>query len=74
MIVDNSVNAGGLDVTVAAAFTAVALVCVVASAIAFVVIVDACAAASVVVAIVVVTLFSGGWGCLLLQITWVYLS
>ena len=56
---DDSVNAGGLDVTAAVTFTVVASV-VIASAIASVdFVVDACAATSVVVA-----LFWEEWGFL----------
>ena len=57
---DDSVNAGGLDVTAAVALAVVAPA--------------AAAAASVVVAVVVVALFLGGLGFLSLQITWVHPS
>ena len=66
---DDSVNAGGLDIAAAVAFA------IVASAIASLVVVDdAYAATSVVAAAVVVVLFWGGWGFLLLRITWVHPS
>ena len=71
---DDSVNAGGLDVTAAVAFavvaSVVASVVAVASAIASVVVVIDSAAASVVG----VALFWGGWGFLPLRLTWVHPS